>query len=512
MIRGIRKSLTLKWMIFSILLATIPFAIAGFSIIQVYQKDLKKSVIEVEEMKAIMMVQRTEAFLEKITSGVLALVNDEDFKIGHSSSHVKNLLENFLYQNDYIWELTLLDHRGKELVKVSKYRVIAPDDLKNQAKSEMFGAASKGKTYYGDFYLTQDIVPTMGIAVPVNEYKREPVGVLSAKIHLRYLWTLVPQIQIGKEGFTYVVDQEGNLIAHPDTRRVLLGLNVRSLPVVAQVVCGKEGNLEFDHPEGEMVLCVYKLIKKLGWGVIVQVPVKEAYHPLRQVAHTAFIWILIGLAIAIILSFLLTRKLILTIKRLSSGVVDIAKGNLDTHIDPTTQDELGLLTESYNRMIQDLKQYQEALKEAEERYRKIFEKSKDMVYITSLDGKFIHVNQAGVEMLAYGSKEELMKILVKDIYLHDEEREKFIHEIASQGFAKDFEAKLKKKDGTLIDTLITANVRKDAEGHIIGYDGIIKNISLRKKREEELFQSKEDLQALYDLSVLVNQPLDLAKG
>jgi PAS domain S-box-containing protein len=511
MIRGIRKSLTMKWMILSILLATIPLAIAGFSIIQIYQKDLKKSVIEVEEMKASMVVQRTEAFLEKITSSLLTLVNDEDFKIGHSSSHVKNRLENFLYQNDYIWELTFLDHRGKELVKVSKYRMVAPEDFKNQAKSEMFGAASKGKTYYGDFYLTRDIVPTMGIAVPVKEYKKEPVGVLSAKIHLRYLWNLVPQIQIGKEGFTYVVDQEGNLIAHPDTRRVLLGLNVRSLPVVNQVVSGKEGNLEYDLPEGERVLCVYKLIKKLGWGVIVQVPVKEAYHPLKQIAHTAFIWILIGVAIAMILSFLLTRKLILPIKRLSSGMGEVAKGNLDTYLDPTTKDELGLLTESYNRMIQDLKQSQEALKEAEERYRKIFEKSKDMVYVTSLDGKFIHVNQAGVEMLGYGSKEELMKIHVKDIYLHNEEREKFVHEIANQGFTKDFEVKLKKKDGTLIDALITANVRKDEEGRIIGYDGIIKNISIRKKMEEELFQSKEELRALYDLSVLVNQTLDLDK-
>ena len=81
-------------------------------------------------------------------------------------------------------------------------------------------------------------------------------------------------------------------------------------------------------------------------------------HPLRQVAHTAFIWILIGLAIATILSFLLTRKLILPIKRLSSGMGEVAKGNLDTSIHPTTKDELGLLTESFNQMIQDLKQSQ----------------------------------------------------------------------------------------------------------------------------------------------------------
>jgi ATP-dependent DNA ligase len=64
-----------------------------------------------------------------------------------------------------------------------------------------------------------------------------------------------------------------------------------------------------------------------------------------------------------------------------------------------------------------------------------------------------------------------------------EEREKFIHEIASQGFAKDFETKLKRKDGTPIDVLITASVRKDEAGHFIGYEGIM----AKKKDSPYLF-------------------------
>jgi len=511
MIKRIRKSLTLKWMIFSILLATIPLTIAGFNIIQIYQRDLKKSVIVTEEMKASRVVERTEAFFDQITTNLFTLVNDEDFKMGRSSTRMNNLLENLLYQSDYLWELTLLDERGKEKIKVSKYKVIGSDDLKNQSKSEMFGVASKGKTYYGEFFLTKDIVPTMGIAVPVNEYKGKPVGVLSAKIHLRYLWNLIPQIQIGKEGSTYVVDKEGNLIAHPDTRRVLLGLNVRHLPMVDQVVSGKEGNLEFEYPDGERVLCIYKSIKKLGWGVIVQVPVREAYGPLEQIARTALMWILIGLVIAILLSLFLTRKLTLPIKRLSKEMGKVAKGNLDAYIQPTTKDEMGLLTESFNQMIQDLKQSQEALKEAEEKYRRIFEKSKDMVFITSVDGKFIDVNQSGVEILGYQNKEELLKIFVKDTYFNPEDREKFIHGIAYQGFAKDFETKLKRKDGTPIDVLITASVRKNEEGQIIGYEGIIKDISFRRSIEEELLQRTNELEALYNLSVLINQTLDLER-
>jgi len=512
MFERIKKSLTLKWLIFSILLATIPLAIAGFSIIQIYQENLKKSVITIEKEKANMVVERTRYFFEKITSNLRSLSIDEQFRKGGSSHRLKNLLENFLYQNDYLVELTLLDKKGQETLKVSKYGVAKPSDLKSQSKSEMFGKASKGKTYYGEFYLTPDIVPTMVITVPIEEYKGEPVGVLSAKIHLRYLWNLLPQTQIGKRGSTYVVDQEGNLIAHPDTRRVLLGLNVRHLPMVHQVVAGKEGSLEFEYPEGGRYLVVYKPIKELGWGVIVQVPVEEAYGPLRQVANTALQWILIALTIAIIFSLLLTRKLTHPIKQLSAQMARVSQGNLDVHIVPTTKDdEIGVLTESFNQMIRDLKRSQEILKEAEEKYRKIFEGSKDMVFITSFDGKFADVNPAGVEMLGYENKEELFGIVSKDTYFNPQERERFQNEMTKDGFVKDFEIKLKRKDGAPIDGLITATARKDEEDHIIGYEGIIKDISARKKMEEDLLQRAGELQTLHDLSVLINQTLDLEK-
>jgi len=511
MIERIKKSLTLKWLIFSILLATIPLAIAGFSIIQIYQENLKKSVITIEKEKANMVVERTQAFFEKVVSNLVFLARDENFRKG-SLSHTKGHLESLLYQHDYLVELTLLNEKGQETLKVSKYGVAKPSDLKSQSKSEMFGKASKGKTYYGEFYLTSDIVPTMVITVPIEEYKGEPVGVLNTKIHLRYLWNLLPQTQIGKRGSTYVVDQEGNLIAHPDTRRVLLGLNVRHLPMVHQVVAGKEGSLEFEHPEGGRYLVVYKPIKELGWGVIVQVPVEEAYGPLRQVANTALQWILIALTIAIIFSLLLTRKLTHPIKQLSAQMARVSQGNLDVHIVPTTRDdEIGVLTESFNQMIRDLKRSQEILKEAEEKYRKIFEGSKDMVFITSFDGKFADVNPAGVEMLGYENKEELFGIVSKDTYFNPQERERFQNEMTKDGFVKDFEIKLKRKDGAPIDCLITATARKDEEDHIIGYEGIIKDISARKKMEEDLLQRAGELQTLHDLSVLINQTLDLEK-
>jgi PAS domain S-box-containing protein len=508
MIKRIRKSLTLKWMIFSILLATIPLAIAGFSIIQIYHENLKKSVITIQKEKAQMVVEKTEAFFEKVISNLLFLARDENFRKA-GVSHTKGHLENILYHHDYLVELTLLDEKGQETIKISKYNVFGLSDLKRQSKSEMFGVASKGRIYYGEFYLTKDIVPTMVISVPIEEYRGEQVGVLSAKVHLRYLWNLIPQTQIGKKGITYVVDKEGDLIAHPDTRRVLLGLNVRHLPMVNQVVQGKEGDLEFEYPRGEKYLAAYKPIKDLGWGVIVQVPVEEAYAPLRQVANTALKWILIALSIAIIFSLFLTRKLTHPIKQLSHQMGKVSQGNLDVHIVPTTKDELGLLTESFNQMIQDLKQSHEALKKAEEKYRRIFEDSKDMVYITSVDGEVLDVNQAGVDLFGYGSKEEMLQVYVRDTFLNPEDRKRFRNEIRKEWFVKDFEVKLKRKDGTPIDVLITANARRDDSGKIISYEGIIKDISDRKGMEEKLVQRTRELEILYDMSGLINQSLDL---
>jgi PAS domain S-box-containing protein len=215
------------------------------------------------------------------------------------------------------------------------------------------------------------------------------------------------------------------------------------------------------------------------------------------------------LIVGMLFSLFLTKKLTLPMKRLSKEMKEVAKGNWNAYIEPATKDEIGDLAESFNHMIQALKQSREALREAEERYWRIFENSKDMVYVTSREGKFIDVNPAGVEMLGYENKEEVYNIWVRDVYLNPEERKRFRDEISKEGFVKDFESKLKRKDGTPIDVLITASARKNDSGDIVGYAGIIKDISVRKKIEEELIQRKVELEILYDMSSLINQSLDL---
>lgn len=499
MIKKIRESLMLKWMVFSILLTTLPLAIAGFNIIQVYQKDLKGSVIESEKEHANRVVDRTRGFFEKVSSNLL-LAGEMHLK-NITPKQLRRYLEKFLDQNDYFVGLTFLNQKGRETLKVSKYKVFSPSDLKDQSKSEMFEVVSKGQIFYKYLLSDEKKFPEVTVAVPVGNYPDNLVGVLSAEVHLRYLWNLIPQIQMRERCSVYLVGKGGFLIAHPDASHILLG------PFVDRAIAGEEGSLEYEDLRGGKYLVVYKPIKELGWGVIVQVPVEEAYAPLRQVANTALKWILIALSIAIIFSLFLTRKLTYPIKQLSHQMGKVSQGNLDVQIAPTTKDELGFLTESFNQMIQDLKQSHEALKEAEEKYRRIFEDSKDMVYITSVKGKVIDVNQAGVDLFGYESKEEMMQVYVRDTFFNPEDRKRFRNEIRKEWFVKDFEVKLKRKDGTPIDVLITANARRDDSGNITSYEGIIKDIADRKRMEDELVQGTRELESLNEMGALINQSL-----
>ncbi len=119
-----------------------------------------------------------------------------------------------------------------------------------------------------------------------------------------------------------------------------------------------------------------------------------------------------------------------------------------------------------------------------EDYRRIFENSRDMIYLSSRDGRWVEVNPAGVEMLGYESLEELLAVpdSAQAAYLNPADRSMFMAAIEKDGFVKDYEVAFKKKDGTPFYVSITAQVRI-SDGKVEGYEGIIKDITSRKEAE-----------------------------
>lgn len=142
--------------------------------------------------------------------------------------------------------------------------------------------------------------------------------------------------------------------------------------------------------------------------------------------------------------------------------------------------------------LQDITEYKRAEKlliQSEARYRTIFEQSQDSIYISTSKGLFVEFNDSLLKLLGY-AREEFTQVHSDDLYVSDEDRKKFTALIDEKGSVKDFEAQLKKKNGEVIDCLLTATLWKSMEGNVKGYHGIIRDITALKQTQE-LIKAKE---------------------
>jgi PAS domain S-box-containing protein len=152
------------------------------------------------------------------------------------------------------------------------------------------------------------------------------------------------------------------------------------------------------------------------------------------------------------------------------------------------------------------------LQKSEETYRTIFERSRDALVLTDSRGKIIEINQAGIEMLGYKSKEQLVGLRWdKEFFGEQEDLDKYQKTVLKQGFVTNFETRLSGRGRRVFDALITSNVTLDLIGRITGYVVIIRDISKRRKAQKQIERRNIRLAMLYAISTTVSSSLDLSE-
>ena len=144
------------------------------------------------------------------------------------------------------------------------------------------------------------------------------------------------------------------------------------------------------------------------------------------------------------------------------------------------------------RDISDRRSAEDALRTSEEKYRSLFEESKDVVFISTPEGRLLDINQSGVELFGYSSKEEMLSIdIAADTYFNPEDRTNYLKILFEKGFVKDYEIRMKKKDGRKLIILSTSSVVRDEQGHIKAYRGIMRDITEHKNLEQQLLHAQK---------------------
>lgn len=154
------------------------------------------------------------------------------------------------------------------------------------------------------------------------------------------------------------------------------------------------------------------------------------------------------------------------------------------------QEEKGLLEEVTGDIAFGLYsiELEEQHKQAEEKYRTLYESSKDGIVFSDMEGNLLDANQAFLGMLGY-SIEEIKRLTYQKITpkkWHEVDADIVKNQIMTRGYSKEFEKEFIKKDGTVFPIAIIAWLLKDKQGKPLGLWGIIRDITERKKAIEEI--------------------------
>ncbi len=139
--------------------------------------------------------------------------------------------------------------------------------------------------------------------------------------------------------------------------------------------------------------------------------------------------------------------------------------------------------------ITERKKAEEALRENEEKYRAIFESINDVYFRTDSDGRVTLISPS-VRIQAGWDPEEIVGKQVADFYLNPDDHKKTMEKLNESGVVNDYELKLLAKDGSVIETSASSNLVFDKNGKSVGLEGVLRNITERKRAEVEL-QARE---------------------
>lgn len=187
---------------------------------------------------------------------------------------------------------------------------------------------------------------------PLLDKDKKVIGAIGIgnKILNNYLEETLSNFKLGKTGYAYILDSEGNVIIHPS----LKGKNVKDYDFVQKMRLSKEGTIEYTY-DGVKKVGYYKYFEPWHWYVVTTANYDELNSSSKSILTTAIVTGLIVILFGGIIALFLANTLVKPINKLKSCMEIAGKGDLSVRCDIDSKDEIGILANSFNNMLAENK-------------------------------------------------------------------------------------------------------------------------------------------------------------
>ncbi len=242
---------------------------------------------------------------------------------------------------------------------------------KNYAGEDFFKNGTKG-LYLGNINYYDNRTAYIVSYNVLNRSTGKPIGVVAARIMPVFIYDVTSDYTgLGETGESLLVQKRGNEVVflnplrHNASAAFFLKYPLDSslaLPAILAANGGKGTIRALDY-RGKEVFAAYTYIPIGDWGLVVKIDSTEALIPAERFKERSLALGMFYFAVISVLAYFLGRRFTAPLIRLTDASRKVTKGYLTVHIEPKSRDEIGELAQSFNAMVQRLKEVQEGLEQ-----------------------------------------------------------------------------------------------------------------------------------------------------